>query len=159
MKTKKVFYSKNCGSGIHNVGICEVVMYTYIEGAGTCGEIDATSRSQDYIRSGVTAGTSKLFSDGCPEQNKNRIIIQLAYALVHILKIVEAATHIFPVREHSYLPCDGDFRQNEVQRKDVMDVLHQLDYFIGFDRHDPSSFKVVKYAWNKIISSMKCRPV
>jgi hypothetical protein len=40
MTTDKVFYSRQAWYyvfGIHNIGTCEVVMYTYHEGEGTCG--------------------------------------------------------------------------------------------------------------------------
>jgi hypothetical protein len=82
-------------------------------------------------------------------------MIPLAYALVHILKIVKLGTYVFPVRGHQYLPCDGDFRQNKIHRRDVVDVLREWDDIVGSVKHDPSPFKVVKYAWSKIMFSMK----
>jgi hypothetical protein len=78
-------------------------MYTYHEGEGTCGQNDVTSMLLNYLKNNLTRDPSELwlFSDGCPGQNKNRVMLHLAYALVHILKIVKVVTHVFPVRGHS----------------------------------------------------------
>jgi hypothetical protein len=114
MTTNKVLYSRQAWHyvfGIHNIGTCEVVMYTYHEGEETRGQNDVTSMLLHYLKNNLPADTSELwlFSDGCSEQNKNRVMLQFANTLVHRLKIVKVITHVFPVRGLSYLPCDGDF--------------------------------------------------
>jgi hypothetical protein len=90
-----------------------VVMYTYHEGEGTRGQNDVTSMLLDYLKNNLLSDTSELwlFSDGCPGQNRNCVVLQFAYILVQKLKIVKVVTHVFPVRGHSYLPCDGDNRK------------------------------------------------
>jgi hypothetical protein len=121
-------------------------MYTCHEGEGTRGQNCITSMLLDYLKNNLLADTSELwlFSDGCPGQNKNHVILQFAYTLVHILKIVKLITHVFPVRGHSYLPCDGDFWHIAVHRKEIVDVPREWDDIIHSARRNPSPFKVVK---------------
>jgi hypothetical protein len=79
-------------------------MYTYHEGEGTRGQNDVTSMLLDYRKNNLMRDTSELwmFSDGCPGQNKNPVMLHLAYALVHVLKIVKV---VFPVRGIHSVTC------------------------------------------------------
>jgi hypothetical protein len=121
-------------------------MFTYHEDEGTRGQNDVTLMLLDYLKNNLTRDTSELwlFSDGCPGQNKNRVMLHLAYAFVHILKIVKVVTHVFPVRGHSYLPCDGDLRHIGVHRKDIVDAPREWDDIIRSARHGTSPSKAVK---------------
>lgn len=49
-----------------------------------------------------------IFSDGCGAQNKNHTFIRLCSALVSLGKF-ETIDQYYPVRGHSFLPCDRDF--------------------------------------------------
>ncbi|KAJ8892739.1 hypothetical protein PR048_005320 [Dryococelus australis] len=44
-----------------------------------------------------------------PGQNKNRTMMHFIYCLVHVLKLYDKVTYIFPVRGHTYRPNDKDF--------------------------------------------------
>jgi hypothetical protein len=102
----------------------------------------------DYLKNNLPADTSELwlFSYGYPGQNKSHVMLQFAYTLIHILKIVKVVTHVFPVRGHSHLPCDGDFRYIAVHWKEIVDVPREWDDIIRSARHNTSPFKVVKPA-------------
>lgn len=69
-------------------------------------------------------------------------MLQLTYALVLTQKIVIPITHVFPVKQRSYLPCDGDFRQIGGHRKNTVDVPREWNDIIGSARHSTSPFKV-----------------
>lgn len=62
--------------------------------------------------------TVYLFSDGYAGQNKNSTVMQYLYTLVKSGRF-SRIQHIFPIRGHSFLPCDRDFAKTESKKKKV----------------------------------------
>jgi hypothetical protein len=64
----------------------------------------------EYLKNSLVADTSELwlFCDGWPGWNKNCILFQLTYTLVHVLITLNVVMHAYPVQGHSYLPCVAD---------------------------------------------------
>ena len=58
-----------------------------------------------------TVSTTRLFSDGCGEQNRNSIVVHALYwwLLQKSQQSVKEICMVFPVRGHSYLPADEAF--------------------------------------------------
>ena len=67
-----------------------------------------------------------LFRYNCPRQSKNNTVIRLCMALVKRFKKVE---QIYPIRGHSFLPCDRDFGtvKKLLRRFDRIFSVHDLD--------------------------------
>ena len=57
-----------------------------------------------------------LFSDSCPGQNKNSIVMHYLFSLVRMGKF-KLIRHFFPLRGHSFLPCDRDFAKTETKKR------------------------------------------
>lgn len=64
----------------------------------------------DYLKKEVPQGVKHLvlFSDGPSSQNKNHTVVRFEMYL-RDSGMFESVTHYFPVRGHSFLPCDRDF--------------------------------------------------
>lgn len=95
---------------IHNLETNQAVFYTYDETVAKKGPNEVCSFIWNYIRTYVDPKIKHfyLFSDGCPGQNKNHCVIRLLLALVASGRF-KTITQLFPIRGHSFLPCDRDF--------------------------------------------------
>lgn len=82
----------------------------YHEGEANKSPNEVCSFLWYYIQNEVPSSTKKilLFSDGAAEQNKNHTIVRFLLNLCDRYRF-ETITHLFPVRGHSFLPCDRDF--------------------------------------------------
>ncbi|CAH1995956.1 unnamed protein product [Acanthoscelides obtectus] len=68
-----------------------------------------------------------IYSDNCWGQNKNHTLVRMLLALAdsgQFSKIV----HYFPIRGHSFLPCDRDFAivKRKLKKHDRISTVHQL---------------------------------
>ena len=148
LTTNTVFYSRQLWHyvfGVHDIGSGDVSMYTYHEGMAKRGQNEVTSMIFNYLKEHVPGQMKEiwLFSDGCPGQNKNYVFIRFVYILVHVLKLASEITHVFPIRGHSYLPCDSDFSLISREKKVVVDVPEEWNDIIRQARTKPSAFNVV----------------
>ena len=94
---------------IHNFKTGESFFYIYHEGNGNKGPNEVFFFLLHYIKNYVPDNVEELllFCDNCPGQNKNNTVIRMCMALVETrFKKVE---QIYPIRGHSFLPCDRDF--------------------------------------------------
>ena len=67
--------------------------------------------------------TLNLYSDGCGGQNKNRFVIMYLYSLVKLGRF-KKIKHVFPIRGHSFLPCDRDFAIIEQKKRKKSVYMH-----------------------------------
>jgi hypothetical protein len=106
--TNPVFFSRQLWYyifGIHDLATNEAAMYTYHEGQAKKGANEVTFMLLHYLNNrALPSRNLVLFSDGCPGQNKNYVMLHFLYMLVHCLKIFDTVNYIFPMRGHSYLP-------------------------------------------------------
>lgn len=95
---------------IHNLKSDKAVFYTYDETTAKKSPNEVCSFIQSYINEYVSPSIRHLylFSDGCAGQNKNHCVIRLMLALVSKNRF-DSIHQYFPIRGHSYLPCDRDF--------------------------------------------------
>lgn len=86
-------------------------LYVYHQGVGGKGPNSVTSFLHDYISKNVMNKGVKhlyLFSDNCGGQNKNHTVVRYFNALTE-LKFFDTITQFYPIRGHSFLPCDRTF--------------------------------------------------
>lgn len=95
---------------IHNLKTGKTFFYIYHEGLGRKGPNEVCSFIMDYIKREIPESIQHLhiFSDGCGGQNKNHCVIRMCRALVDIGRF-KTVNQYFPIRGHSYMPCDRDF--------------------------------------------------
>lgn len=94
---------------IHNLKDNTSVFYLYHEGQAGKGPNEVCSFILDYIKSSLkNVEHLHIFSDGCFGQNKNHCLLRLMNAFVSSKKF-QSVQQYFPVRGHSFLPCDRDF--------------------------------------------------
>src|SRR5258705_7804492 len=84
-----VFYSRQLWHylfGLHNLSNATVHMYTYHEGEDLRGQNEVTSMLFDYLKHNLPPANDNMhicfFSDSCPGQNKNHVMLRLSYILV-----------------------------------------------------------------------------
>lgn len=68
----------------------------------------------------------RLFSDNCPGQNKNHCVVRFCMALVDTGRF-KKVQQFFPIRGHSFLPCDRDFGviKRSLKKHDRIYNLHK----------------------------------
>lgn len=95
---------------VHNLTTNEAVFYTYHEGSGKKGPNEVCTMLLDYINTKIPAEVKEIyvFSDACGGQNRNHTLLRLLLALTMTGRF-NVIHHYFPVRGHSFLPCDRDF--------------------------------------------------
>lgn len=132
--------------GIHDLGSNEATMYTYTEDEAKKGSIDVTSMLLNYFNTNNLCRNLVLISDGCPGQNKNYTMLHFLYVLVHVLKMFDSITYLFPVRGHSYLPNDQDFSliSRKKRKTERVETPEGWDNLILQARAKPSPFRLIK---------------
>ncbi|PSN53749.1 hypothetical protein C0J52_02214 [Blattella germanica] len=114
---------------IHDLKSEKAVFYTYDETTAKKSPNEVCSFILSYINEYVSSSIRQffLFSDGCAGQNKNHCLIRLMLALEAKGRF-DSIHQYFPIRGHSYLPCDRDFSvvKRTVKKQDR--VYLPLDY-------------------------------
>lgn len=95
---------------IHNLKYNTGHFYTYHEGQARKGPNEVCTFLYDYIMNHIPPEITELhlFSDGCAGQNRNQTMVRFLLAL-QATKRFNKIYHYFPIRGHSFLPCDRDF--------------------------------------------------
>lgn len=157
IRTSDVFFASQLWYyvfGVHDIGANLVTMYVYDEMTARKGQNDVISLLLHYMNNNnVNTDTLVLFSDGCPGQNKNYLMVNFLYFLVHGLKMFKTILYIFPIRGHSRLPNDQDFSLIELKkRKNDVEVQSGWDEIIKAARTNPSPFNVVNASQDKFFN-------
>nr|CAI5859578.1 unnamed protein product [Callosobruchus analis] len=125
----------------------DATMFLYDETTERKGQSDVTSLLLQYFynQGAEHKDTLVLFSDGCPEQNKNYVMVRFLYYLVHGWKLFKKVLYYFPIRGHSRLPDDQDFSFIEAkERRNNAKIQSDWDKLIISSRENPSPFNLVK---------------
>lgn len=95
---------------IHDLTSNKSKIYLYHEGEGNKSPDEVCSFLLNYIETEIpnTVKNMILFSDGPSGQNKNHTVVRFLMNLCDKGRF-DSITHNFPVRGHSYSPCDRDF--------------------------------------------------
>ena len=102
---------------VHDCSANVGTMYCWDETQAKRGSNEVASCLLHYFTNKLAdeVETLYLFSDGCGGQNKNYTILWFFLTLIK-LKRFKSIVHIFPVRGHSFLPCDRDFASIELKK-------------------------------------------
>lgn len=95
---------------VHNLKTNESMFYTYQEGSGKKGPNEVCTLILKYIQTKIPDEVKELyiFSDACGGQNRNHTLVRMLLALTMTGRFSKI-NHYFPVRGHSFLPCDRNF--------------------------------------------------
>lgn len=95
---------------IHNLKNKSAQFFLYQEGVAKKGPNETCSFILKYLKQNVPSSVKELhlYSDGYGGQNKNNVMIRFCLALTDT-GMFEKVVHKFPIRGHSFLPCDRDF--------------------------------------------------
>lgn len=110
---------------IHNLQNDNVVFFVYHEGTGTKGPNEVCSFLLNFLQASLkNVENLHVFSDGCFAQNKNHTNIRMFSCLVSLGKF-KSVEQYFPLRGHSFLPCDRDFAvlKRKIKKTDRIYIL------------------------------------
>lgn len=95
---------------IHDLKTRKTMFYVYHEGMGKKGPNEVCSFIMDFINRNIPPNIQHfhIFSDGCGGQNKNHSVIRMCLGLADLGRF-QSVNQYFPIRGHSYMPCDRDF--------------------------------------------------
>lgn len=84
--------------------------FIYHEGVAAKSPNEVCTFILDYIQNQISPEVSELrvFCDNCPGQNKNHCLVRFCMSLVETGRF-KKIQQFFPVRGHSFLPCDRVF--------------------------------------------------
>jgi len=90
-----------------------------------------------------TIKTVHLVSDGCRGQNKNNIVVGMAVSwLAQAPPNIDSIELLFPVRGHSFLPCDRLFGRIEKELKTNNTILEPKGFHEIFSHHCDKVFHI-----------------
>lgn len=118
---------------IHNVKKNTAAMYIYHEGIAKKSPDEVCSFLLDYITLNSDGITElHLYSDNCWGQNKNHALIRMLLCLTDLNRFKKIIQY-FPIRGHSFLPCDRDFSmiKRKLKKQDRIFTVHQLTEIIA----------------------------
>lgn len=118
---------------IHNNKKNNAKIYLYHEGQGRKGPNEVCSFLMDYLDNEISDEVEELhiYSDNCGGQNKNHALSRLLCALTDTGRFKEIK-HYYPVKGHSYLPCDRDFSliKRSLKKLDRLYSINQIIHSI-----------------------------
>lgn len=119
---------------IHNIKENHATFYVYHEGTAKKTPNEVCSFLLDYISQQQYKNFEelRLYSDNCWGQNKNHSIIRLLLSLTDN-KRFQKIQHYFPMRGHSFLPCDRNFAviKRALKKHDRLYTVHQVTEVIA----------------------------
>lgn len=130
---QETFYLRQLSVNVfcmHNIKSNKANLYVYHQGVARKGPDEVCSMLLDYLKSLPTPNQYTelhLYSDNCWGQNKNHAMCRLLLAVTE-LKLFEKIEQFYPVRGHSFLPCDRDFgtMKKELNRYDRLFTVNQI---------------------------------
>ncbi|CAH1114844.1 unnamed protein product [Psylliodes chrysocephalus] len=141
---------------IHNLKTEEAKFYSYHEGEAYKGPNEVCTFLKHYFEHEVSENVKEvhIFSDGCAGQNKNHTVVRFLLALAssgRFNKIV----HYFPIRGHSFLPCDRDFgvAKRLIRKQDR--IFLPEEYYELIERSSSKSLFSIERVHNENILDFK----
>ncbi|XP_063229450.1 uncharacterized protein LOC134534793 [Bacillus rossius redtenbacheri] len=113
---------------IHNIKEHSAMLYLYHEGTANKGPNEVCSLLTDYLNTvPPEIKEIRIFSDNCSGQNKNHSLARLLLALTQTGRF-NKIEQFFPIRGHSFLPCDRDFPmiKRQLRKHDRLYSLREI---------------------------------
>jgi hypothetical protein len=117
---------------IHDLKNNNWAIYLYHEGVAKKGPNEVCSFILDFLESVPSQYTElHVYSDNCGGQNKNHAIVRFLMYLTET-KRFQKIEQFFPIRGHSFLPCDRDFSiiKREIRKHDRFYTIHEITEMI-----------------------------
>lgn len=118
---------------IHDMKTDKSYYYVYSENTAAKGPNEVCSFLMNFIENYLSENITevRLFSDNCPGQNKNHCLVRFCMALVENGRF-KKVEQFFPIRGHSFLPCDRDFGiiKRSLRKYDRVYNLHKYTEII-----------------------------
>lgn len=106
----------------------EKYMYMYDEQSAKNGSCDVTTLLKLFLDNlHRSVKTLHIFSNNCPGQNKNSVVLQFltAFASKHGITII----HRLPERGYSFWPCDRKFALIEKEKKRISHIYVSNEWY------------------------------
>lgn len=139
---------------IHNLKDNSAHFIVYHEGVGGKGPNEVSTFLHQYLKENMgDVEHLHVFTDGCGGQNKNHTIVRALSALVS-LGMFKTIEQYFPIRGHSFLPCDRDFAvlKRKIRRTDRIYTVKEVAALILSSTAKniflvslPSSYDIIDY--------------
>lgn len=117
---------------IHDIKKNKAKLYVYHEGQAKKGPDEVCSFLSDFL-SDVPDSVKNLhvYSDNCGGQNKNHTLMRYLLSLTDSGRF-ENITYFFPMKGHSFLPCDRDFStmKKSFKKKDCIYSITEINEII-----------------------------
>lgn len=129
---QEVFYMRQLWVftfGIKSLKSGKSYFYVYHEGQAKKGPNEVCTLLSKYISEHIPQSCKELhiFSDSCPGQNRNNTVVRFLMSLVATNRF-DKIMQYFPVRGHSFLPCDRDFGVIKRTIRDFDRIYSPLQY-------------------------------
>lgn len=130
----------------------------YHEGMGKKGPNEVCSFIANYIETNVPPEVKHLhvFMDGCPGQNKNHTTVRMFASLTDMGRF-KTVNQYFPIRGHSFLPCDRDFGvvKRALKKNDTVYTIKQYtELFVSASQQNKFTVYLIEED-NSIIKDFK----
>lgn len=136
-----------CTFGISNIKTKSMTCYVYHEGHAGKGANEVCSFLKHYIDQEAVQRYKKLliFCDNCCGQNKNNTMLRFLMSLVELKKFEEIQIY-FPIRGHSFMPCDRDFGliRRQLNKHERFYTLDEYIKIISKASNNPQKFSIVE---------------
>lgn len=143
---QEAYYSRQLG--LYNLGLCDVsngknYSFTWTENQSERGSNEIASAVHHYLDNVLPQIEDYeqikhliLTSDGCGGQNKNNIVLgMLQNWFFSTSSNIETITLLFPVRGHSFLPCDRLFGRIQHDLKKMDTIILPTAYHEVYRQH------------------------
>jgi hypothetical protein len=154
---QEAYYSRQLS--LYNFGLVDMnnnknYSYTWLESQAARGSNEIASAVRHFLDQYLPKSSNfntvqkvRFVSDGCGGQNKNNIIVGMVQSwLFQAPEHIQMAELIFPVRGHSFLPCDRLFGRIEKELRTRDSILDPTEYHEIFSHHC-SSVNILDKDW------------
>lgn len=142
---------------IHDIKKNVATIYLYHEGEARKSPNETCSFILDYLSSVPKDDYDELnvYADNCGGQNKNHCFSKMFLALTD-LKRFKKINQFFPIRGHSFLPCDRDFSiiKRELRKHDRIYSVHEITEII-IKSSKSQKFIVVEVNSSRMVYNVK----
>lgn len=139
---------------IHDISRDKSTFYTYHEGLAKKGPNEVCTFIAHYIETFMPPEVKELyvFSDACGGQNRNHTLIRMLLTLT-ISGRFKIIHQYFPVRGHSFLPCDRNFAtvKRNMRSQDRIYATEKYDELISMAQKAGNPFVVYQVQNDEIL--------